>query len=202
MSCEEVNAKEALISMIKNKSGVKVNFGTYDLYEELDYISNNGVTVFYSQTDYFNLPDLDLITKNITKQDFILFLEDKLYTVVSIDKDVVHVVRYFEEIVNLTHHAIKDIRTNTIIEPSGNVAKVECTVVPTMTVCGHQLFDRVFGNCVGLPEYDKYSTKLYLVSVVVMNHLQHTRSDLISPGKIIRDTDNKVIGCNGFNLFA
>ena len=110
--------------------------------------------------------------------------------------------RYFDKIVNLTPHIIKDIQSNQELQPSGNVAKVEHFVYPLTKVNGFQIMINKFGNVSGIPEYDPNGTTLYLVSVVVFNALKYTRDDIICPGKALRDDNYTVIGCNGFNRFS
>lgn len=55
---------------------------------------------------------------------------------------------------------------------------------------------------VGLPEYGLYGDVVYIVAKAVADAAPAYRGDLMSPGKLIRDEDGTVIGCDGLTRRA
>ena len=106
-------------------------------------------------------------------------------------------------IVNLTPHALNIAADNgevVTIPPSGTVARVETDrhLVNWMPVNGHiiEVYEPNFGEIVGLPERQPYTA--YVVSAQVAQRTE--RSDVYSPGELVRNEAGQVIGCNGLTF--
>ena len=97
--------------------------------------------------------------------------------------------------INLTPHAITDAITGTSFPASGDVARVAATFTPAGEAGGVQLFRRTFGNVTGLPA--PQDGVLFIVSALVAAAAP-SRSDLLSPGELVRNSDGQPIGCTGF----
>ncbi len=106
-------------------------------------------------------------------------------------------------LVNCTPHAI-NIKTEngTVSVPaSGNVARVETTVVPVSELDnGVQIVKTVFNTdkVTGLPE-PKEGT-FYIVSLITLQALEGIRNDLFAPGNLIRDKEGNIVGCDGLTV--
>lgn len=102
-------------------------------------------------------------------------------------------------IVNLTPHSINlyDGAGALLhsIPPSGDVARVAQRRTNLSSVAGVPVTRSEFGNVTGLPR-PKEGT-IYIVSGLVLSRT--TRSDVFAPGKAIRDSDGRVIGCEGLS---
>lgn len=100
---------------------------------------------------------------------------------------------------NLTPHAIHVhgggvIRT---FEPSGQVARVIVMPIIVDEINGIPIFrDQVMDDIEGLP--DPSHGVVLIVSTLVRVSVPD-RSDVVSPGKLIRDNDGKPIGCMGLS---
>lgn len=55
---------------------------------------------------------------------------------------------------------------------------------------------------VGLPDYDPEAGIVYVVAKAVADAAPRHREDLMSPGRLIRDEDGRVIGCDGLTRRA
>jgi hypothetical protein len=100
-------------------------------------------------------------------------------------------------IVNLTPHAINIVAadgTITTFAPSGTVARVAATSVVVGDVGGFPIFAQKMGEVVGLPDATPVTT--FIVSGMVAAAVR--RADVLSPGDLVRDAANAVIGCRGF----
>lgn len=100
------------------------------------------------------------------------------------------------KVVNLTPHAI-NIQTfdgSISIEPSGPVARVSQQLENIGSIDGIRIFRSVLGEVEGLPP-PKQDT-IYIVSQMVSANV-HGRTDIYSPGELIRDDSGRVIGCKG-----
>lgn len=101
--------------------------------------------------------------------------------------------------VNLTPHDI------TVIMPdqpdrktfakSGTIARVTQNTTVVRTVDGINISTATFGPVVGLPGWT--AGTLFIVSGMVKS-ASTGRSDLVSPGDLVRDAAGVVIGCKGF----
>ena len=101
--------------------------------------------------------------------------------------------------INLTPHDITVLLPNNdkrVFKHDGTVARVSTTTelvsssaeeIPVYTV--------VYGKVIGLPEPVKNTR--FIVSAMVKNAVPQ-RTDLVSPGELVRDANGNVIGCRGF----
>ena len=99
--------------------------------------------------------------------------------------------------INLTPHDITvfmsgDYKTFT---KSGTIARVSQETTVVRTVDGINISTATFGPVVGLPEPSPDT--LLIVSGMVKS-ASTGRSDLVSPGELVRGADGEVIGCRGF----
>lgn len=104
---------------------------------------------------------------------------------------------------NLTPHEVKIFKLNgtapdldVVIEANeGMVARVSCEYIKVdKKVDGIDLYRTVFGEVTGLPDY---SEGVYLLVSTMVREALPLRSDLVSPGQLLRDDDGNVIGCLG-----
>lgn len=103
---------------------------------------------------------------------------------------------------NLTPHEVKIFKLNgtvpdldVVIEASDLVARVSCEYIKVdKKVEGVDMYRTVFGEVTGLPEY---SEGVYLLVSAMVREALPLRSDLVSPGQLLRDDDGNVIGCLG-----
>lgn len=106
--------------------------------------------------------------------------------------------------VNLTPHSITEITSGVEWPSMGNARCIveECVIdrIPGAEVSGHYIPDipiytTTFGAVTGLPPQKQ--DVMYIVSLLVCQALPN-RSDLVSPGELIRDESGQPIGCRGF----
>nr|DAW83518.1 MAG TPA: hypothetical protein [Caudoviricetes sp.] len=103
---------------------------------------------------------------------------------------------------NLTPHEVCIYKLNgvtpdldLVIEAGEEVARVSCEYIKVdKKVDGIDLYRPVFGEVTGLPEY---SEGVYLLVSAMVREALPLRSDLVSPGQLLRDDDGNVIGCLG-----
>lgn len=103
---------------------------------------------------------------------------------------------------NLTPHEVKIFKLNgtapdldVVIKAGEEVARVSCEYMKVdKTVEGVDMYRTVFGEVTGLPDYEEGT---YLLVSTMVREALPLRSDLVSPGQLLRDDDGKVIGCLG-----
>lgn len=103
---------------------------------------------------------------------------------------------------NLTPHEVCIYKLNgttpdldLVIEAGEEVARVSCEYVKVdKKVEGVDLYRPVFGEITGLPDYEE---GVYLLVSTMVREALPLRSDLVSPGQLLRDDDGNVIGCLG-----
>lgn len=109
--------------------------------------------------------------------------------------------------VNLTPHALNVHDENgsplMLLEPSGDVARVEAVKVLNRISGGVPIYTSIYGDVVGLPE--RKPGVYYVVSRMVVQALQDSypseqRYDVVSPGDLLRDDLGRPIGCIGFSF--
>lgn len=102
-------------------------------------------------------------------------------------------------LVNLTPHAIN--MYGATIPPSGKVAriKMEREDLSPLIFQGQKVrVTRTYGGEIeGLPAPSP--GKAYIVSRVVLEVVKVGRGDVFSPGELIRDSEGRVIGCDGLS---
>lgn len=97
---------------------------------------------------------------------------------------------------NLTPHAIAIVNGPTV-PPSGQLARCASRSVPVGEHGGVPLSRVTFGAVEGLPEPEE--GVLYLVSALVRAAVS-SRSDVASPGDLVRDEKGAVLGCKGLTI--
>jgi hypothetical protein len=100
-------------------------------------------------------------------------------------------------LVNLTPHAVNLILANgeaMTLAPSGVLARCATTTVAAGEVGGVPLSRTTFGDVVGLPEPTEGT--MFVVSALVRSAVPH-RTDVASPGDLVRDAGGNVVGCKG-----
>ena len=107
------------------------------------------------------------------------------------------------KIINLTPHVlniITDTGTTLVVSPSGETARVSQTETPhTPVECDGETIPvnrRTTGAVEGLPE--PTPGRVFIVSGMVAAAV--CRTDVFSPGPLVRDADGRPVGCRG--LFA
>lgn len=111
--------------------------------------------------------------------------------------------------VNLTPHAL-NVRaldgSTLVLPPSPNgAARVVYDRLPPeqATLNGHEIAVAVAGSpreIIGLP--DPEPRTIYVVAKAVADAAPASRGDLMSPGRLIRDEDGTVTGCDGLTRRA
>lgn len=98
-------------------------------------------------------------------------------------------------IINLTPHHLHIHTEDDIVEvpPSGSVCRVHFTYIDGGSVTGIPVTLRKPPDVDGLPE--EKGDHIYVVSGKVERHVK--RHDVYSPGKMIRDDEGSVVGCEG-----
>ena len=105
--------------------------------------------------------------------------------------------------INLTPHDITVILPDTDVETNrrrtfhcdGTVARVSQIVTTVDKIDGIRIETVKFGPIVGLPQ--SVGDTLFIVSAMVKNAAGN-RTDLVSPGELVRDASGNVIGCKSF----
>lgn len=111
--------------------------------------------------------------------------------------------------VNLTPHAlnVRALDGSTIVLPPSEdgPARVIYDRLPPeqVRIVGHEIAISVAGSpreIIGLP--DPEPRTIYIVAKAVADAAPASRGDLMSPGKLIRDADGTVTGCDGLTRRA
>jgi len=105
------------------------------------------------------------------------------------------------KLVNVTPHTINIHANNkvTTIAPSGTVARVAATSEIVQTISDIPIKSTKFGALENLPE--PIEGTLFIASMLVASSaVALGRSDVVSPGSLIRDDKGQPIGCDGLNL--
>ena len=101
--------------------------------------------------------------------------------------------------INLTPHDITVFKDTwpdrTTFAKSGIIARVTQNTTVVQCVDGINISTATFGPVVGLPGWT--AGTLFIVSAMVKS-ASTGRSDLVSPGELVRDAAGVVIGCKGF----
>lgn len=99
--------------------------------------------------------------------------------------------------INMTPHALNIIQEDGSVytlPSSGQVARVETTRTVAYVMDGIEVFETVWGDVIGLPEFNKGD--VYIVSALVAQRCKY-RTDVYSPGELVRNEAGQVIGCRG-----
>ena len=104
-------------------------------------------------------------------------------------------------LINLTPHAVRvipaDGSAETVIPPSGQVARVAVRLIPAGMAAGIALVRGVYGAVTGLPT--SVEGTMYIVSSLVRS-ASPGRTDLASPADLVRDSSGAVVGCRGLEV--
>lgn len=101
-------------------------------------------------------------------------------------------------LINCTPHALNIIRTDQSIltlEKSEFLARAKVSREVVRTENGIEISKSIFGEVEGLPE--PIEGTFFIVSLVVLE--RSPRTDLLSPGELVRGTDGQPLGCKGLN---
>lgn len=103
-------------------------------------------------------------------------------------------------ILNATPHAVKIVDKNGALikefAPSGDVARLQPTTEVIGEVAGVPVTSTHYGEPIGLP--DEQEGVGYIVSALLRTTLTQ-RSDLFSPGQLVRDDNGNVVGCKSLD---
>lgn len=99
-----------------------------------------------------------------------------------------------ERLVNLTPHEVVLVTPwgNVHVPPSGSIARVESIPRPLFRLGGVVVNAESYGDVAGVPP--EQPGRYYLVSALVRLALPN-RTDLLSPGQLVRDEQGRVVGC-------
>jgi hypothetical protein len=104
--------------------------------------------------------------------------------------------------VNLTPHdisVVSPVQSVKTYVKSGTIARVSQESAVAFTVDDVEISDVVYGEVIGLPDQ---SDGVYLiVSGMIKDAVKKSgsvRTDIVSPGDLVRNSDGVVIGCKGF----
>lgn len=100
------------------------------------------------------------------------------------------------EIVNLTPHTLNIVREDGVIltvPTSGTIARLAETRVDLEPVDGISVYASRLGKVEGIPDYAEGT--IYVVSLLVEQVTR--RQDVFSPGDLVRNDNNAVVGCKG-----
>ena len=103
-------------------------------------------------------------------------------------------------IFNHTPHRVRCVDENgneQVFEPEGIVPRVSQTSSFVRHVNGVDLWESCYGEVQDLPE--AHPDTFLIVSAIVKIACP-ARSDLLSPGELIRDSEGKVVGCKGLRI--
>lgn len=96
---------------------------------------------------------------------------------------------------NLTPHEVCIYKLNGVTPDLEVVARVSCEYIKVdKRVDGIDLYRPVFGEVTGLPDYEEDT---YLLVSTMVREALPLRSDLVSPGQLLRNDKGEVIGCLG-----
>jgi hypothetical protein len=95
------------------------------------------------------------------------------------------------QLINLTPHSIR-LSNGEVIEPTGYVSRVNTTQSQVDDIRGVPILESSMSRTVNIPEEEEGVS--YIVPSVV-RQMAPRRRDLLSPTKLIRDSNGNVIGC-------
>ena len=102
---------------------------------------------------------------------------------------------------NRTEHEVKIFNTIGVETPDmvleqyhGEPIRVSCESRKVDTIEGVDIYENIYGEVTGLPEYEE--GVYYVVSAMVRQALPN-RKDLLSPGQLIRNEQGQPVGCLG-----
>ena len=106
------------------------------------------------------------------------------------------------QLVNLTPHPITIVMPDATvftIKPDGTLARVAAIKTPLPPANGIPVNATSYGVVVGLPRPNDGVG--YIVSALVRLAVPH-RTDIYSPGELVRDASNQVVGCRSLEANA
>lgn len=98
--------------------------------------------------------------------------------------------------VNLTPHVLNIVRQDgSVLEipATGTVARVETERELDVVIDGVEIFETTLGAVIGLPQ--RTPDTIFIVSAQVAQRTG--RSDVVSPGELVRNEAGQVVGCRG-----
>ncbi len=99
--------------------------------------------------------------------------------------------------VNFTPHAVTETLSGKVFPSHGvaRISSVSTELTHPVTGAPTGLFVTSFGEAIGLPKPSK--DVVVIVSAMVRQALPD-RTDLVSPGELVRDDEGRPVGCRGF----
>ena len=115
----------------------------------------------------------------------------------------VHVVIFMKQILNLTPHTLvvggNEIKSAGVARVSETSELVRTEATPYGEI---PVFRTTFGHVIDLPE-EREDTLLVVSAITARAAMQENpnRRDIFVPGKQIRDTEGRIIGCEGIAIY-
>ncbi len=101
-------------------------------------------------------------------------------------------------LINLTPHKVQNVLTGEVFAEPTNTSLVARVSMEVQEVAPG-FFSATYGPVTGLPPQEQ--GVLLIVSAMVRTSPEGLlRSDLLSPGDLVRDADGNPVGCKGFNV--
>lgn len=100
------------------------------------------------------------------------------------------------KIINLTSHTITNTITGEVYPKSGRVLRAKSTPSPQEGYNNVEVNKYKYELTMPLPE--QIDGVLYVVSNMALNAIPDHRTDIVGPGPVEKDENNKPIGCRGF----
>lgn len=102
-----------------------------------------------------------------------------------------------KHIINLTPHDINVVRESgdvVTFPPSGQVARISVDQKKVGQICGVDVFTSQRGDVCDLPDQ---ATDIFLIVSMAIRTAFPDRTDLLSPGTLVRNDQGQPIGCRG-----
>jgi hypothetical protein len=100
-------------------------------------------------------------------------------------------------IINLTPHDVTETTSGITYPASGIIARLDHKDKLISSVNGTPVYQKLYGEVRNLPE--PTPNTLYLVSGIMIDVArQQGRTDLLAPGRLMKDSKGNVLGCKGF----
>ena len=97
--------------------------------------------------------------------------------------------------VNLTGHEVFETKSGTLLPKGEQVARIRSNTNYVDSIGGAPVFVTEIVSVRGLPEPQE--GVVYVVSALVLSGIPDSRTDVVSPGNVIRK-NGEVVGCVGF----
>jgi hypothetical protein len=99
--------------------------------------------------------------------------------------------------INCTPHTINEAITGQQFRTSGTIARVDVASKIVDIIEDISIYENAYGSLVDLPE--PIDNVLFIVSGLVLEAAKLlNRTDCVSPGELVRNSEGQPIGCKGF----